>query len=385
MEFNVYSRVDRGLEDLVIRDLAEQHNINAQSRGMLGKVFYTASLEKIIELNLSAKSINRVIILLEEANINSLEDIPKIVGSVDFVEFIEPQNTFAIRANRVGKHNFSSLEIARMAGKAVIDNYYEATGKKLKVNLDNPDIEIVVEVINDKVLVGIDTTGLSLHIRRYRVFNHPMPIKTTIGYLLVRLTDWDRKNTLVDPTCGGATIPIEAALLLKNIPICYFRRLGEFAMYRLPFIDNSLIEKKCNRLVAEIKWEARAPIFGIELNREFVKGAVENVANARVDDTVKIIEGDALRMREILGGEVQYIVSNPPYSLPDFSKIRGFYSGFIKSIDKALSYDGVATIITSEYRLVERYVNETNLRIIHRRKIPYGSLQVEILKMVKGK
>jgi thiamine biosynthesis protein ThiI len=53
---------------------------------------------------------------------------------------IKKGDTFAVRARRVGKHSYSSMDIARQLGSRIV----EATGAR--VDLTEPDVEIFVEV-----------------------------------------------------------------------------------------------------------------------------------------------------------------------------------------------------------------------------------------------
>ncbi len=79
--------------------------------------------------------------------------------SIDFREVIKPEMTFAVRAERIGEHSFTSIDVARIAGQAVIDSYLDTSKVRLKVNLDNPDVEVNVLVRFDEILVGINTSG----------------------------------------------------------------------------------------------------------------------------------------------------------------------------------------------------------------------------------
>lgn len=54
----------------------------------------------------------------------------------------EPGGTFAIRARRTGVHDFTSVELGREAGSAA----WNALGGALSVDLDQPDLELEVEV-----------------------------------------------------------------------------------------------------------------------------------------------------------------------------------------------------------------------------------------------
>ncbi|AEA47485.1 THUMP domain-containing protein [Archaeoglobus veneficus] len=57
------------------------------------------------------------------------------------------ERSFAVRARRAGVHDFTSMDVAKTAGKAI----KEATGAK--VNLENPDVEIFIEVRDDVAYV----------------------------------------------------------------------------------------------------------------------------------------------------------------------------------------------------------------------------------------
>ena len=62
---------------------------------------------------------------------------------------IREGQSFAIRARRAGTHGFTSRDTAIACGDAV----FEKAGKNIKVNLDNPDVEIFVEVRQEKAYV----------------------------------------------------------------------------------------------------------------------------------------------------------------------------------------------------------------------------------------
>ncbi len=62
---------------------------------------------------------------------------------------IREGQSFAIRARRAGTHDFTSRDIAIACGDAV----FEKSDKNIKVNLDNPDAEIFVEVRQEKAYV----------------------------------------------------------------------------------------------------------------------------------------------------------------------------------------------------------------------------------------
>jgi thiamine biosynthesis protein ThiI len=58
--------------------------------------------------------------------------------------------TFAIRARRTGKHDFTSMDLAKKLGSSILDKYKD---RKLKVDLSKPDIAVHVEVRSKKFYI----------------------------------------------------------------------------------------------------------------------------------------------------------------------------------------------------------------------------------------
>ncbi len=66
--------------------------------------------------------------------------------SAEVADTIREDQSFAIRARRAGNHKFTSRDIAIACGDAV----FERVNKNIRVDLDNPDLEIFVELRQDK-------------------------------------------------------------------------------------------------------------------------------------------------------------------------------------------------------------------------------------------
>ncbi|HEY9246848.1 MAG TPA: tRNA sulfurtransferase, partial [Candidatus Methanoperedens sp.] len=69
-------------------------------------------------------------------------------------EIIHEGQSFAIRARRAGNHDFISRDIGIACGDAVL----KTAGENIKVNLDNPDVEIFVEIRQNKAYVFTEIT-----------------------------------------------------------------------------------------------------------------------------------------------------------------------------------------------------------------------------------
>ncbi|MFN3384875.1 MAG: THUMP domain-containing protein [Archaeoglobaceae archaeon] len=109
-------------------------------------MFFSGNLELIPLLNHYSITLERLnILLFRDDNVEKLEDIYRSVRSLSF-DFLKGKS-FAVRSLRVGVHEFTSLDIARVAGQAVIESFLETHQERLKVNLDDPDVILRVEVV----------------------------------------------------------------------------------------------------------------------------------------------------------------------------------------------------------------------------------------------
>lgn len=79
----------------------------------------------------------------------TMEDIKNCTVSVA-KEHIHPGESFALRVRRRGSHTFSSMDVAKLVGAAILDTL---GNKNVKVDLTNPDKEIHIEIRNKNAYI----------------------------------------------------------------------------------------------------------------------------------------------------------------------------------------------------------------------------------------
>lgn len=352
----------QGLEEIAIREIKELTGKSAE-KAHLGLVRFECSQFDLFKLNFLGRSLHRVIMLLLEDNFAGLEDVYRKVKGVDFSRCIMAEQSFAVRAKRCGKHDFTSVDVAATVGQAVIDSYMEATGKRLKVNLEKPDVIVRVEVRDDSFWVGIDTTGEeSLARRGYRSFKHPASLKPTIAYSLVRLSGWRFDESLIDPVCGSGTIPIEAARYACGIP-----NTKEVKLYSMPLFDSEPF-LEFRRKYEPMRRELR--VFGSDINGRYLKGAEENARLAGV--SVTFFKADACEL--LLNYDI--VVANPPYGIRMGSprKVEKFYERIAANLRRHDTWRS-AVIITARPSMFVKYMGTPEREI----NMLYGDLPAKVL------
>lgn len=124
----------------------------------------------------------------------------------------EHVNSFRVTTRRSGTHAFGSMDVQRRAGAALVERY------ALGVDLHTPDCEVRVDVIDDRCLVGVQLTATSLSRRKQRQYNPRGAIKSNVAYAMLRFAGLS-SGRMIDPFCGSATIPIEAAQVYPDLDI----------------------------------------------------------------------------------------------------------------------------------------------------------------------
>jgi tRNA (guanine6-N2)-methyltransferase len=362
-----YATLPPGLEEVSAKEIESLGGKITEVRYGKGRVFFEGDVELMVRLNYLARTVERIMILMTVEKFNNLDDIYRIVKNLDFT-WIKPNQSFAIRPLRVGEHDFTSLDVGRVAGQAVIDSYREAKGVRLKVNLDEPDVIIRVDVIFDEVYVGIDTTGdEALHKRGYRVYDHPAPLNPAIASSLVILSGWNPSKSLLDPMCGSGTILIESAMMGRNIPPQKFRK--EKFLFVNVYGEDILREVAESALSNENNIRMR--LIGVERFRKHVKGARMNANFAGVGDTIEFVQGDATKL---CLDEVDVAITNPPYGLRIARKgvIEKLYDGFLR-LAKEVVRDKIV-VITAETRIFREKALKHEYEIERELKVKYGGL-----------
>ncbi len=307
-----------GLEEPAIEELKEKFGIKSEVLHK-GGLLFKGNERDMFRLNFLSKTLHRIILLLGETTVETLDDIYNFVKRhVEIEKYISNDQTFGVKSNRHGDHNFTSLDISRYVGQAIIDRYNEIKGKRLKVNLSNPDIRIIAELRDRRFWIGIDTTGESLHKRWYRKFTHITSLRSSIAYSMVHISDF--KKELYDPLCGTGMIPIEAYHYKTGKPNLY----RNFSFEKFSWIDLREFEN-LKEEYSEKKFEG--VVFASDWNKDVVLKAFENSREAEAD--VKFFVNDIRRFIP----SVESIVTDLPYGIRMKKyDLKKFYRRFFESV-----------------------------------------------------
>jgi putative N6-adenine-specific DNA methylase len=170
-----------------------------------------------------------------------------------------------------------------------------------------PMYKIEVALLKDHVTLTVDTTGTGLHKRGYRKEAGEAPIKETMAAALVLLSKWDASRVLTDLFCGAGTIPVEAALIARNIAPGIKRKFVAETWPQIPPEIWSDVRREAEKAVSS----ARFTILASDIDDAALTIAAENAKKAGVADCIAFrhLPAEKFNSAEKFG----CIVSNPPY------------------------------------------------------------------------
>jgi len=178
----------------------------------------------IYRILLWSRIANRVILELGSKKIDQAEDVYDLAKSIDWSSHFTQESTFAVEflgTNKIINHtSFGALKIK----DAIVDQYREKTGIRPSVNKDQPNMRISAHLYRDKLTLGLDLSGESMHRRGYRQQTGLAPLKENLAAGLLILAGWharfDASAGFLDPMCGSGTLLIEAAMIaLQKAPL----------------------------------------------------------------------------------------------------------------------------------------------------------------------
>lgn len=354
--FGLESIVGKELKRLGYKDLKIEN----------GKVTYFGDEESICKSNLWLRCADRVFIKLAEFKATSFEELFQGTKAIPWDDYLPEDSNFIINAKSVKSQLFSLSDIQSIVKKSIVEKlkesynieWFEESGSKYP---------ILVSILDDVVTILLDTSGDALHKRGYREKGSAAPLKETLAAALVMLSNWRYDRNFIDPFCGSGTIPIEAALIARNIAPGLNR---SFVCENWDFIISSLTWKKVRKEAYEaIIYDKEFKIFGYDIDSRVIPIARENAVKAGVDDCIHF----QTQPVSDLSSNKQYgtIVCNPPYGerLNEIAEVQKLYKEMGQSFKRLENWSYY--IITS-YDKFEDYFGKKSDK---NRKLYNGRIQ----------
>lgn len=308
-----------GFEDILADELRDLGALNVKQETRM--VSYEGDNGMMYKANIGCrtaikilKPIHRFISRHEKRFYNS-------IYKMEWEQYLDNDKTFAIDATVNSDYFNHSKYIALKTKDAIVDRFRDKTGDRPNVETNDPDLRINIHIQQDKVTVSLDSSGHSLHKRGYRQHVGMAPINEVLAAGLLIKSGWRGQCDFLDPMCGSATIPIEAAMIACNIPANINRDF--FTFKKWADWDEELFENVKESLLKKTR-DCEYNIQGFEVNKKMAELAKENIEAAALEDFVKIAKQDFFKSEKHTDTPL-HIFFNPPYDERLEVDIEDFY------------------------------------------------------------
>ena len=292
----------QGLEEI----LAEELTTLGANDVQIGRrmVSFTGDKEMMYKANFCLRTAIRILKPIKHFTAKDADAVYEQIKAIRWEEILDVDKTFAVDAVVFSDEFRHSKFVSYKVKDAIVDYFRELNGKRPSVRISRPDVLLNIHIAQTTCTLSLDSSGESLHRRGYRQEAVEAPLNEVLAAGMILMTGWKGECDLIDPMCGSGTIPIEAALIARNIAPGVFRK--EFAFEKWGDFDQNLFDRIYNDDSQEREFIHK--IYGYDNNPKANEIATHNVKAAGVSKDI------ILKLQPFeQPAEKSIIITNPPY------------------------------------------------------------------------
>ena len=293
-----------GLEGLAADELRRMDMKEVAAEN--GRVSFSGDEAALVRSNLRLRTGERVLLEVGSFEAVTFDSLFEQTKALPWERWIPKDAAFPVTGHSLNSKLFSVTDCQKIIKKAVVERlksrYHIAWFDE-----SAETVQIRFSIMKDRVSLCLDTSGEGLHKRGYRPAHNAAPLRETLAAAMVNLSRYRGRDDFCDPFCGSGTIPIEAALIARNIAPGSNRH---FAAMDWRTLDKRLWQEEKD-LARSLEYHGDYRIFASDLDPKAVAMAKANAERAGVADIIRFETADARSFaRETERG---VLVTNPPY------------------------------------------------------------------------
>lgn len=304
-QFELIAKTFQGLEEVLAEELT---NLGANDIEIGRRmVSFSGNKEMMYKANFNLRTAIRILKPIKHFQAKDADEVYEQIKAIHWEDYLDLDNTFAVDAVVFSDEFRHSKFVAYKVKDAIVDYFKEKTGKRPSVRINNPDVALNIHIAQNRCTLSLDSSGESLHRRGYRQEAVEAPLNEVLAAGMVLMTGWHGECDLIDPMCGSGTIPIEAALIARNIAPGVFRK--QFAFETWKDFDQEMFDAIYNDDSQEREFTHK--IYGYDNSPQANEIATHNVKAAGVSKDI-ILKIQPFQQFET-PKEKAMLITNPPY------------------------------------------------------------------------
>jgi putative N6-adenine-specific DNA methylase len=366
VKYRMIAKTYEGLEEVLAKELED---LGAEDIKLLRRaVEFHGDLKMMYKANYwlrTAVSILKPIAAFEVEDEKDLYD--KIYG-IKWMNYFDLGKTFAVQATVNNHESLTHSQYAALKVKdAIADQFRYYFNQRPDVDPKNANININIYISGKQCEVAINSSGMPLFKRGYKVEMHRAPLNEVLAAGMILLSGWDKNSNFIDPMCGSGTLLIEAALMAYNFPPQFMRRNFSF-QYWSDYDPSVWREILAEDLALQKDFEYR--IIGGDISSKNLEIAQHLITHMKFHKDIDLVQSDVRDHKAPDDGNKGWIVTNPPYGERLHSKdLLGLY----EKIGTAFKHNFpgyTAALISSDVEAVKMI----GLKPIKKRELYNGGL-----------
>jgi 23S rRNA (guanine2445-N2)-methyltransferase / 23S rRNA (guanine2069-N7)-methyltransferase len=307
-KLNLIATSTFGLEAVVKRELETLGYTGKVSRP--GSIAFEGDEAAIFRANIFLRTAERVLICLGQFEAKDFGELFDRTYELPWQRWLGVDASFPVICRTVGSQLSSEPACQSIVKKAIAKKLQDLYRIETMLPETGPRYIVKLSLLNDQAMLSIDTTGTGLHKRGYRPLRSQAPLRETIAAAMVSLSFWKPDRPLIDPFCGSGTIPIEAAMIGRNIAPGLKRT---FAAEDWPQLPASLASNARNEARDLILPNISPRIIGTDIDKKVLDQARYHATHAEVGGDIHFQQ---LSFAELTSRrEHGCVICNPPYGL----------------------------------------------------------------------
>jgi putative N6-adenine-specific DNA methylase len=272
-----------------------------------GKVEFNSKLCEIPKANIWLRSADRVYLKMGEFQAQSFEELFERCKGLQWENFITRNGAVVVKAKALKSVLKSDRSCQSIVKKSIVERLKQKYGLEW-LDETGPQFVVQVSILKDNAVLSIDTSGSGLHKRGYREQAGEAPLKETLAAGLVLLSRWRKRELLIDPMCGSGTIPIEAALIARNIAPGLNRSFAAESWESIGRHKWSETREEARHLIDRT---TELSISGFDIDGTGIQDSKKNALNAGVAEDIVF---EQMSISDLwIDRQFGSVITNPPY------------------------------------------------------------------------
>lgn len=272
---------------------------------------FACDTETLYKIIYNARLVQRVLAPLINFDCHSEKYLySQLHKNIDWTSLFRLDDVFSIISNVSDSNIDNSLYAGQVMKDAIADQFRDKYNARPDFSNRNPDISFSLHIRKNRATISLDVAGKSLHKRNYRQGVNIAPLQETLAAAVIKLTEWEGENVLMDIMCGSGTLLVEALMRYCNIPAGYLR--DDSGIYYLPDFDEKLwkqVRKESNNAIRELP---DGLIRGSDVSSKSLSYARKSLDLLPSGDKVSL---KVSKFQDLPREANRTIVCNPPYGV----------------------------------------------------------------------